>query len=147
MSSKDGPPQGANPDKWPTGYVPFRPPMLCFTTKVYCLHVQSANQIAEEWISFEGDVSWIVQAERVPWRTYGEADFKFRGTVRLHCILPDNDEFDVWFGWIKGWSNITTRSPHLQVRGPDAKLLPGPEGGSLGSGEAWGDFFVWCDST
>lgn len=74
MSSKDGPPQGANPDTWPTGYIPFRPPSACYTTHVYCLHVQSPKGVPEEWLQYEGHVSWIEEDKGKPWRTYGKAD-------------------------------------------------------------------------
>ncbi|PWN24869.1 hypothetical protein BDZ90DRAFT_262731 [Jaminaea rosea] len=59
-----------------------------------------------------------------------------------------HDDFDVWFGWAKGWSNISTESSRLQAKGLAADLMnPGPKGGSLGSGAAWVDFFVWCQTT
>ncbi|PWN24871.1 hypothetical protein BDZ90DRAFT_234494 [Jaminaea rosea] len=49
---------------------PFQPPKRCHTTHVYCLSLQAAHGVYEEWLDTDGSISWRDDAE--PWRTYGK---------------------------------------------------------------------------
>ncbi|PWN24870.1 hypothetical protein BDZ90DRAFT_228582 [Jaminaea rosea] len=88
----------------------FKPPARCGTTHVYCLSAEAAHGASP---------------------TFNQ---KFRGTLRLYCHPSENNDIEIWFGWTKGWSNISTRSYNIQGTTSDVGVLnPGPEGGVVGS--------------
>ncbi|PWN24863.1 hypothetical protein BDZ90DRAFT_281863 [Jaminaea rosea] len=70
---------------------------------------------------------------------------KFRGTVPINCGKQGYQDLDIWFGWVKGWSNMSTISTLLQARSSDDQSMnPHAQGTSLGSSTPWVDFDVWC---
>ncbi|PWN24866.1 hypothetical protein BDZ90DRAFT_262728 [Jaminaea rosea] len=121
-----------------------RHPDPCFKSNVYCLTVQTGEHGDREWAVPEGKPSWIQQEPGLPWKTYA-FNGKFKGTLRMSCRSDFYSYFDVWFGWTKGWSNMTTVDPDISALSSDGKVLKdGTHGGSIGSGRAWVDFAVWC---